>query len=225
MQNQSFRKILRWNGLTFASTMSTLLVSCGTYDFGDEPVTEVQVDTKAPQFNADIRPLMQLKCMNCHATPRPKHAPTSTPPFQFDDAVKFGTLLNKSVANSVFVNQTMPKNYGTPLTDREKLALKNYLIQNLGYKESDLKAKSSGGSTPVGGGGSGTAELPGSYGQCVDCHGDAGQATTFKVLKGTSLSLSAFKAIIRSGKSPMPAFPASKMSDSDVQAIYDFMKK
>lgn len=55
---------------------------------------------------------------------------------------------------------------------------------------------------------------------CATCHGADGTSTTYKVIKGTTVSLDTFKSNVRNGKGAMTAIPVSKYSDADLQNDY-----
>jgi cytochrome c553 len=199
----------------------TSVNGCGSFDYGNEPPTEILVDVNNPNWNADIRPLMIVKCMNCHADPKPQHAPSSTPKFKFDDENSFATLAS-SVSRTVFTSKSMPKNYGTPLSDNEKAALKKYLIsKGITVKEGgDTKGTDTKTDT-----GTSSVTLPAAYAtNCASCHGDNAKGSAYKDLTGLVTTEAALKTLVRNGKNGMPAFDASKVSDAQITEIYNALK-
>ena len=203
----------------------SLVASCGTYDFGGEAPTEILVNVEKPNWNADIRPLMVVKCMNCHASPKPKHAPPLTPVLKFDDEVLFRESLSLSVARTVFETQTMPKNFATPLSANERAALKKYLTTTLGI----TVREGTGGKPATGGGGAGGVVWPSAYvTHCQGCHladgsGDRSGGTGPKLIGYNKLE-SEFKSLVRNGRGIMPKKNATEVSDSDVSEIYKVIK-
>ncbi len=59
---------------------------------------------------------------------------------------------------------------------------------------------------------------------CTACH-PAGGAGLGPALKGTKLALDAFTQTVRTGKGMMPAFKADRLSDSDLQAVWNYLKE
>jgi len=65
---------------------------------------------------------------------------------------------------------------------------------------------------------------------CASCHGATGTLTTYKALKGTTLTAAAYSAVVRAGKAAtatvsntaMDAYSAAKMSDADITNDYTF---
>ncbi len=109
-------------------TLWVLLSSgCGAETRGHEAPDEIAIDTKTPTFE-EIQLLMKIKCQNCHSTTPGKFAPANTPPIALDNEEEFTKRLS-STRNRVFFtpDNPMPPDYGTPLTDREKEALKKYI--------------------------------------------------------------------------------------------------
>ena len=215
--NPFFRMAL----LALGAFAGSLLASCGTYDFGAEAPTEIIVNVEKPNWNADIRPLMVVKCMNCHASPKPKHAPPATPAIKFDDEVLFRGSLSLSVARTVFETKTMPKDFATPLFANESAALKNYLTTTLGI----TVREGTGGKPASGGGGAGGVVWPSAYvTHCQGCHLADGTGSLGPPLVGYKKSESEFKSLVRNGKGTMPKKNATEVSDSDISEIYKTIK-
>jgi uncharacterized membrane protein len=108
------------------------LVACGSKDLGKEPFDQVLVDEANPTWEADIQVLMNAKCMNCHADPKPKFAPLSAPALNLADSATFNAHAAQIKFRVLDDKVTpMPPTLGTPLTDREKNALKNYFTKVL----------------------------------------------------------------------------------------------
>lgn len=193
-----------------------LLTACGTFDFGEAPVDEVEVSTTAPNFAYDIKPLMELKCMNCHTSSPSDFVPADTPPIVLDAEADFKKLADR-VRIRVFESPAdpMPPDFGTPLTENETAALKKYL--------DDLKAAAT--PAPTAKPGTTTVTLSAAYTSlCKSCHGAQGESTSFKKLAGTAISEADYLAKVRAGASPMPAFTADQISDADVKADYAKLK-
>lgn len=115
------------------SLASAALVACGTWDYGDAPVDEVEVSTTNPSWAYDIKPLMELKCQNCHTDKPGRFVPGDTPKIKLDDEATFRARADRVEAR-VFKtpDKPMPPHFGTPLNDNERAALKKFLA--------DLKA-------------------------------------------------------------------------------------
>jgi uncharacterized membrane protein len=124
--------------LTFACVISfatVFAVSCNSADLGSEKQPEIAVNATNPTFEADIAAVMTAKCSTCHALPRSKFAPGTTPT---DDA-NLDKLTDKTafaikasrIKTRVFdtPENPMPPHFATPLTDSEKAALKVYLAE------------------------------------------------------------------------------------------------
>lgn len=194
----------------------TSLTACGTFDYGDAPVDEVEVSTTNPNFLYDIKPLMTLKCMNCHTTKPSSFVPPDTPPIALDNEAKFKELADRvRIRTFEKPDDPMPPPYGTPLTENERKALKKYL--------DDLKAAATPAPTATAGGT--TVTLSAAYqATCVGCHGAQGESTTYKKLAGTSLTEAQFIAKVREGPGSMPDFNSSVISDADLKADYAKLK-
>lgn len=63
---------------------------------------------------------------------------------------------------------------------------------------------------------------------CFTCHGRSGQGGNFNypapALARTSLSVEAFRTIVRAGPNEMPAYQASVLSDEDLADIRAFLR-
>ena len=207
--------------LTACLALVFFFSSCGSFDYGNEPATEILVNVQNPNWAADIRPIMIVKCMNCHADPKPNHAPSMTPKLRFDDDQYFGDNA-ASVSRTVFTSQSMPKNYGTPLSANEKAALKAYFIANNITVKEGTDAKP----VVVPPGGVKTAVVfPSAYSNCVQCHGSDGKGGTFPDLTGKVTTEVALKTLIRNGKGAMRPFSVSEVSDADITALYEALKQ
>ena len=107
------------------------LSACGSFDFGEAPVDLVSVNAESPSWEADIEPVVQMKCMNCHAESRSSFVPTDTPPYAQNKFDKKDIFKSKAVTiqRRIFEDKTkpMPPHFATPLTAEESLALKNYI--------------------------------------------------------------------------------------------------
>jgi|GEM_PF-6495478 len=218
-------------GTAAATTLSLVsllaaLTACGSFDLGDKRPTEVAVDVDNPVFSADIKPLMAIKCMGCHADPLPKHAPKGSPTINLAEEGTFKKNANR-VWLRVFTTTAdpMPPEFGTPVTTAERVALKTYL-KSIGV-DTTTAAKPS--STPATSGASGSSagSLSTKYfDQCAGCHGNNGEGSgNSKKLAGTALSQSAFLAKVRAGGNGMPTdFTAAKIPDATVNADYAVFK-
>lgn len=100
-----------------------------SYDLGSEPVEEVAVNEVNPTWENGIGQLMTSKCGNCHV-PRPgPFVPPNTPlSFDFTQKETTTSFRCRVAARTLEGNPTpMPPDFATPLTAREKAALKAYL--------------------------------------------------------------------------------------------------
>jgi hypothetical protein len=208
---------------------------CGSFDLGAEPPTEINVNAENPEWAADIQFIMQVKCMNCHAEPRPKRAPTKTPVIPLDSQKVFDSkatrLLSIVVNQNVDAKQFMPPNFATPLSSLEKLALKNYICNPSKVPDADGSIKgactAASNKPPV----DNNPSKPGSalsvnFGASCTCHGPTGKekvAGTF-VIAGTKLTLEEFKNFVRSGRNTMPQFAPAAYSDQVLETDYNFLK-
>jgi mono/diheme cytochrome c family protein len=185
------------------ATLCILAPACGTFDYGDAPVDEVEVDVKNPEFALDIKPLMQLKCMNCHAKEPGPFAPGDATYIPLDVEAKFEALAARVEAR-VFKkpDDPMPPDFGTPLTDNERAALKKYLA--------NLKTEVT--PTPTPEPGEKTLTLSAEYTSegCNGCHGPKGETevgAAKKKLSGTTLTEAAFLLKVKEGGGDMPPYP------------------
>jgi mono/diheme cytochrome c family protein len=209
--------------------LGVVVTACGSFDLGDEKPTEIAVDAENPNWNADIRPLMALKCMNCHATPAPRHAPKGTPVIALSSE---GVFKQASMLNRIWTRvyntpgKPMPPDYATPLSTAERIALKNYLASNGVDTRPSATPTPSGGGSHGGDTGGGEPTLSVAYGQsCVGCHAaDGGGKDGNPNLKGTKLTEAAYKAKVRAGGGPMPPFDAGAISDADLAADWKILK-
>jgi cytochrome c553 len=207
--------------------LSLSFISCGkSYDLGDTKLQSIKVNTENPEWEADIQYIMQVKCMNCHANPRPKFAPTNTHKITLDQFSFFESQYAERVRARVFHSKSnpMPPDYGTPLSADEKKALKVYLTRLLGedpLPEDSEIPKNTAAST----GASGSA-LSGSFiTNCAGCHGNKGQGGTGPKLQKTGLSESEFINVARNGKGAMISkFSASQISDDSLKSDLKFLK-
>jgi mono/diheme cytochrome c family protein len=196
------------------------LAACGTFDFGDAPVDEVEVLATAPTFKSDIKPLMELKCMNCHTAAPSGFVPSDTTPLALDVEENFKKLADR-VRIRVFESPSdpMPPDFGTPLTTNELAALKKYIA--------DLKAAAT--PAPTVKPGETVVTLSAAYtSNCAVCHGATGTETASsngKKIAGTALSEADFILTVREGPITMPNFDTSKISDEDLKADYAKLKK
>ena len=98
---------------------------------GDEPPDEVTVGSP-PRWDNGIGELLQLKCAVCHQVPGGKLTPAGAPqdfdlgfhtqrPDGIDGAAERLADIQLQVSSGL-----MPKEYATPLTDRERLAILNW---------------------------------------------------------------------------------------------------
>jgi mono/diheme cytochrome c family protein len=200
-----------------------LLPACGSFDLGSAKPTEIAVNSESPTWGEDIQPLMALKCMNCHASPKPKHAPKGTPALDFANNSIFNMRMSQ-VAYWVFkkCSVMMPPLYATPLSTAEKSALQKYL------KSRGIDSSTTTKCTSVEDSKSETPALALSVAYvntCKGCHGSQGEGGTGKKLSGTKLSEATFIATVRSGKTGMPAYNGQEISDSDLKADYAQLKK
>jgi len=194
------------------------LGACGTFDYGNAPVDEVEVSTTAPNFAFDIKPLMELKCMNCHTATPGKFVPGDSYPIVLDEEKAFKALALR-VQKRVFDDpeDPMPPNFGTPLTENEKTALKVYLAQ--------LKAAPTPVPTPVKPGAT-VLTLSAAYtAQCSSCHQGKGEGEGIpgaKKLAGTRLEESVYTDKIRLGvtNTSMGIYLPAVYSDVDLKADY-----
>ncbi len=59
---------------------------------------------------------------------------------------------------------------------------------------------------------------------CSSCHGSDGTSTTYKKIKGTTLTEAQFKTVVRNGSGSMAAVPASSYSDESLTSDYAALK-
>jgi len=59
---------------------------------------------------------------------------------------------------------------------------------------------------------------------CNLCHGDLAAGRSGPKLAKTALSAAAVAQVTRSGKGVMPAYPAAKLSDADLGALYAWLQ-
>ena len=215
-----------WATVSALVFLPLLFVSCGSFDFGDEPPTEVAIDVKNPDFESDIRTLMAVKCMNCHADPAPKRAPSTTPKIDLTVASVF-TKYSARVAARVYAtpDNPMPPIYGTPFTASELAGLKKFL-ENSGVKIPKAGGGASGGGSSGGGAGT-TVALSAAFGtKCAGCHGAKGEGVIGTPVAKTKKTLAEYKAIVRAGKgTSMPPFAAGAISDADLAADHAALLK
>ena len=68
--------------------------------------------------------------------------------------------------------------------------------------------------------------LPNVYAEnCAGCHGTVGQGGAFRALVNYAGTLANMTAAIRNGPGAMPAYDAAKVTDADITAIFNFLKK
>jgi mono/diheme cytochrome c family protein len=210
-------------------SFTALFSSCGTsFDLGDSTPQSLNVNKENPEWEADIQYLMQLKCMNCHANPKPKFAPTNTPKITLDQFAFFQNQYAERVRARVFHSKSnpMPPDYATPMSADEKAALKVYLARILGEDplpdDSDLPASTT--TTPT----TGTtgASLSGSFvTNCAGCHGSKGQGGIGTNLQKSALSEAEFINVARNGKGGMTSkFTSSQISDDALKSDLKYLK-
>jgi mono/diheme cytochrome c family protein len=118
-------------GIGFIGATVGGLASCGSFDFGEAPSDYVAGNAENPSWEADIEPVVQMKCMNCHGSDRSSFVPTNTPPYssyKFDSKdgfKKYMASMEKRILNDA--NTPMPPNFATPLTEDEKKAVRAYI--------------------------------------------------------------------------------------------------
>lgn len=111
-----------------------LVGSCSAYDFGEVPVVEVSVDAQSPTWENGIQALVEAKCDNCHGAAESRFDPgeiRDRPALRFsisDSEEAFAPYGERAFVR-VFQSpdKPMPPTYGTPLTEKEKAALRTYL--------------------------------------------------------------------------------------------------
>ena len=208
-----------WRACTVSLGLLALLTACGTFDFGDAPVDEVEVLATAPTFKSDIKPLMALKCMNCHTEAPSDFVPSDASPIALDVEGNFKKWADR-VRIRVFESPSdpMPPDFGTPLTTNELAALKKYIA--------DLKASAT--PAPTAKPGETVVTLSAAYASnCAVCHGATGTETASsngKKIAGTALSEGDFILKVREGPGDMPDYDTSKISDADLKADHAKLK-
>jgi Cytochrome C oxidase, cbb3-type, subunit III len=215
-------------GIVILATLATGLSSCGSFDLGSQRPTEINVNAENPNWNADIQRVMALKCMNCHADPRPNHAPAGTPVINFANEVIFKKRdVITRVWERVFrsPDKPMPPDFGTPLSSSERLALKKYLSIN--GVDTTVTTPATPGPGGGGGGGTPTVELSGAYrDKCQSCHGVQGEGGNGKKLAGTTISEDTYISKVRNGVTGtiMDDYLPSAISDAALKADYAALK-
>jgi mono/diheme cytochrome c family protein len=199
-----------------AAGACALPAGCGSSDLGDETPIRVAVNAQAPEWSKDIKLVMELKCMNCHARPRPSHAPSDTPALalaEFETFVKQASRVKARVFEDPL--DPMPPDYGTPLSSEEKAALKKFVEQTL------TENASTGAGT-----GSGALTLSAAFEtHCASCHGDQGEGgAVSKPLPGSRQDAQGFITLVRAGKAGMPKFTSAQIQDADLAKDFDALK-
>jgi cytochrome c553 len=203
--------------------VAAFFISCGkSFDLGSAPRTDVVVDLNNLDWEDHIQFIMQVKCMNCHVSPRPPLAPSNATELALDKFTVFQAKKNiiKLRVLSEDDKVRMPPLYATQLSDDEKEALKKY-----------IDALPAAASPPVASGGTTDGGIPTALTSnfndqsCSGCHGPGGSGGSNKVLKGTALTEAEFIDTVRYGKRGMPfSVKSSDYSDADLSADYKFLK-
>ncbi len=60
---------------------------------------------------------------------------------------------------------------------------------------------------------------------CSSCHGSDGTSTTYKKIKGTTLTEAQFKSVVRDGKGSMAAVGSGSYSDASLSSDYALLKQ
>lgn len=115
--------------------LSLLLSSCSkSYDLGSESQVNVEVsdsELTTPTWNSPIYKIVETKCATCHSRYRDQFVPANTPSY-YDDLLDedFFELNSPEILDRINDEEDpMPPNFSTPLTQREKQALRNYINQ------------------------------------------------------------------------------------------------
>jgi hypothetical protein len=116
-----------------------ILISCSSADFGDKSPVTVSVNTAAPTWDNGIGALVASKCDNCHAKALSAFVPGEIKDNPARYAVGFAETEDRflgygAISYARVFNDSakpMPPNYGTPLSEDEKTALKKYLEDNV----------------------------------------------------------------------------------------------
>lgn len=201
----------------------TQLLACGvSYDLGSHPPSETDINTTNPTWEADIQFLIQVKCMNCHAEPKPQRAPKLTPPIAFDSLQIFKVDYLDRIKERVFnsPNNPMPPNFGTALTQPEKDAIKLFINQTeLAQKPATPTP------TPTPNGPTGPTLSQYFQTKCANCHGQYGQKIDIskKAILKTKLTLDDFVYKVRQGGGGMPAFNTVEFPGTTLSADYSLL--
>jgi cytochrome c5 len=172
-------------GAVIVSVSALLLVtSCSSYDLGSKAPIAVTVDTASPTWENGIENLVAKKCDNCHAKSTSKFVPGEIRDDKDRLAVGFSESEDRFLSygslsyNRVFNDPSdpMPPNYGTPLNDSEKAALKTYLETKVINVSEDRNKIAADACVGVSGGGSlkfASDAEPVYTSQCASCHSTA----------------------------------------------------
>lgn len=215
-----------WFPVTGAPTAAALaavcagVVACGTWDYGDAPVDEVEVSTTKPSWTYDVKPLMELKCMNCHTDKPGRFVPGDTPPISLDDEATFRARADRVEARVYKTPaKPMPPHFGTPLNDAERASLKKFLADLKASLPPPTPAPTADPSKPK----VKYSEVSGLFtAACASagCHA-SGQATPLSDLAEIKARRASIYALVSAGSMPPPSGPR-KLTGDEKQKLLDW---
>jgi uncharacterized membrane protein len=109
------------------------ILSCTkSYDLGDSEQVNVKItdaELATPTWSSPVYQIVEAKCATCHTRFRDQFVPANTPS-DLDDLLDenfFNANRNEVWDRIIDSENPMPPTFSTPLTLREKEALKNYI--------------------------------------------------------------------------------------------------
>jgi len=170
------KSMLRILEITFISSLCLLMSACAAYDLGNEGKKVFPPENvENPIWEDNIKNIVEFKCASCHTPKEPWYKPKNTPPERNAENPNFSL---ENIALQAFFDQRnqemmrkvkqciesicgkdgipMPPKYATPLDEKEKQGLLNFVSQFIVRAPSTLSQFF--------------------QSKCATCHGDDGKS-------------------------------------------------
>lgn len=189
------------------------LITCSSFDLGKKDPDSLEVNTSNPTWDTDIQPLITAKCSSCHTNNKSQYVPSNTPNSSTLNSMNdFSTFesIAPTILRRVFNSpeNPMPPNFGTPLTDAERAALKRFLETGVtSPRVRYCTSTSSQLSYP--------SVAPSFASNCTSCHSSSGSMASLPLENLEQIKVVRDNIVIQLAEKSMPPDASSFYTSSD----------